>query len=176
MVNGAFLEPNMGTALRSVILALVGASSWGCGAAGLACWRSSNCRIWRSSCKICSPCWRVRPAWSLATPFPGPMPCSLTTWAASGSTANHVAYRRNFFIGYLILSQDQHILAIRNVFLLGDEMEMIGLDLLDQVGHVEADMRQRPPFRHRLLAFVVLHHHQFAAGLKRLVDLSLIHI
>src|ERR1019366_10207299 len=139
MVNGAFLEPNMGTALRSVILALVGASSWGC-AAGLACWRSSNGRIWRSSCRICSPCWRVRPTWSLATPFPGPVPGSLTTWAVSGSAAKNVAYTRNFFIGYLILFQDQQVLAIRNVFLLGDEMETIGLDLLNHIGHIEADM------------------------------------
>src|ERR1035437_6716047 len=162
MVNGAFLEPNMGTPLRSVILALVGASSWGCCAAGLACCRSSNCRIWRSSCRICSPCWRVRPPWSLAIPGP--------TWAASGSAANNVVYTRNFFIGYLILPQDQQILAIRNVFLLGDEMETIGLDLLDQVGHVEADMSQRPPFRHRLLALVVLHRHEFAAGLERSMD------
>src|ERR1035437_8750200 len=161
MVNGAFLEPNMGTALRSVILALVGASSWGCGA-GLACCRSSNCRIWRSSCRICSPCWRVRPPWSFAAPG--------ATWAASGSAANNVADARNFFIGYLIPPQDQQILAIRNVFLLGDEMEMIGLDLLDRVGHVGADMGQRPPSRHRLLALVVLHHHQFAAGFERLVD------
>src|ERR1035437_3171153 len=161
MVSGASLEPNMETPLRSLILALVGASSWG-GAAGLACCRSSNCRIWRSSCKICSPCWRVRPPWSLATPGP--------TWAASGSAANNVAETRNFLIGYLILPQDQHVLAVRNVFFLGDEMEAIDLDLLDHVGHVEADMRQRPPSRHRLLALVVFHYHQFAIGLERFVD------
>src|ERR1017187_4539969 len=143
MVRGALLEPSMGTPLRSVSLALMGASSWG--AAGLACWRSSNWRIWRSSCNICSPCWRVRGPWSLAT------------WAASGSAANNVAYTRNVFMSYLILPQDQQVLAVGNVFFLGEEMEMVGLDLFDHVGHVEADMRQGPPFGHGFLAFVVLH-------------------
>src|SRR6185369_1746403 len=123
MVIGAALQPSMETPLRSVILALVGASSWGC--PGLACCFSSNWRIWRSSFKISSPCWRVRPVWSLATWATG------ATWAASGSAPNNVAYTRNFFIGYLILSQDQQILAVWNMFFLGDEMEMIGLDLLD---------------------------------------------
>src|ERR1035441_2244277 len=160
MVRGALLEPSMGTPLRSVSLALMGASSWG--AAGLACWRSSNWRIWRSSCKICSPCWRVSGPWSLAG--------LVTTWAASGSAASNVAETRNFFMGYLILSQDQQVLAVGNVFLLGDEMEMIGLDFLDHVGHIEADMRQCPPFGHCFLALVVLHHHQFAIGLERLMD------
>src|ERR1035441_2077816 len=134
MVMGALLEPNMGTPLRSASLALVGASS--CGAlAGLACF-SNNCRICRSSCRISSPCCCVI---GFLSAF----------WAAMGSAANTVANTRNFFIGYLILPQDQHILAVGNMFLLGDEMKTIGLDLLDHVGHVKADMRQRPPFGHR---------------------------
>src|ERR1035438_1676465 len=154
MVMGALLEPSMGTPLRSAILALVGASS--CAAAGLACF-SSNCRICRNSCKISSPCCCVI---GFLSDF----------WAARGSAARHVANTRNFFIGYLVLPQDQHVLAVGDVFLLGDEMEVIGLDLLDHVGQVEADMRQRPPFGHRLLALVVLHDHQFAAGLEGLMD------
>src|ERR1017187_7819771 len=131
MVMGALLEPNMETPVRSESLALVGASS--CGAlAGLACF-SSNCRICRSSCRISSPCCCVM---GFLSDF----------WAARGSAANTVANTRNFFIDYLILPQDQHVLAVRNVLLLSDEMEAIGLDLLNHVGHVEADMRQRPPF------------------------------
>src|ERR1019366_4968859 len=124
MVMGALLEPNMGTPLRSASLALVGASSWGA-PAGLAGF-SSNCRICRSSCRISSPCCCVI---GFLSDF----------WAARGSTARHVANTRNFFIGYLVLPQDQHVLAIGDVFLLGDEMKMIGLDLLDHVGQVEAD-------------------------------------
>src|ERR1017187_3014798 len=139
MVIGALLEPNMGTPLRSASLALVGASS--CGAvAGLACF-SSNCRICRNSCKISSPCCCVI---GFLSDF----------WAVRGSAARHVANTRNFFIGYLVLPQDQHVLAGGDVLLLSDEMETIALDLLDRVGHVEADIRQRPPFRHRLLALV----------------------
>src|SRR5260370_13321291 len=151
MVNGASLDPSMETLLRSGILALVGASSWGC-AAGLACWRSSNCRIWRSSFRISSPCWRVRLPWSPAG------------WAASGSAANNVANARNFFIGYLILPQDQHVLAVWDVLLLGEEVEMISLDFLDYVGHVEADMGQRAPSGHRLLALVGFDYDQVAVG------------
>src|SRR4051812_21306496 len=126
MVSGASLDPNMETPARSEILALVGASSWGC--AGLDCCLSSSWRIWRSSFKISSPCWRVRPVWSLAT------------WAASGSAPNNVTYTRSFFIGYLILSEDQQILAVRDMFFLGDEMEMIGLDLLNHISHIKTDM------------------------------------
>src|ERR1035438_67627 len=133
MVMGALLEPNMGTPLRSASLALVSASS--CGAvAGLACF-SSNCRICRSSCKISSPCCCVI---GFLSDF----------WAARGSAANTVANTRNFFIGYLVLPQDQHVLAVGDVFLLGDEMEVIGLDLFDHVGHVEADMGQRRSEEH----------------------------
>src|SRR5260370_16831442 len=150
MVNGASLEPSMETWLRSVILALVGASSWGC-AAGLACWRSSNCRIWRNSLRISSPCWRVRP------------PCSPAGWAASGRAANNVANARNFFIGYLILPQDQHVLAVWDVLLLGEEVEMISLDFLDYVGHVEADMRQPPPPGHPPPPLPNLSYHPFSS-------------
>src|SRR5260370_13725848 len=157
MVNGASLEPSMEYLLRWVMLGLVGASSWGC-AAGLACWRSSNCRIWRSSLRISSPCWRVRPPWSPAG------------WAASGRAANNVANARSFFIGYLILAQDQHVLAVGDVLLLGEEMEMIGLDFLDDIGHVEADMGERAPSGHRLLALVVFDYYQLAVGLERLMD------
>src|ERR1039457_6578577 len=114
---GALLEPNMGTPLRSASLALVGASS--CGAVAALAWFSSNCRICRSSCKISSPCCCVI---GFLSDF----------WAARGRAANAVANTRNFFIGYLVLPQDQHVLAVGDVFLLGDEMEVIGLDLLDR--------------------------------------------
>src|ERR1019366_9059505 len=111
MVIGALLEPNMETPVRSESLALVGASP--CGAlAGLACF-SSHCRICRSSCKISSPCCCVI---GFLSDF----------WAARGSAARHVANTRNFFIGYLIFPQDQHVLAVGDVFLLGHEMEVSG--------------------------------------------------
>src|ERR1019366_2060364 len=94
MVIGALLEPNMGTPLKSASLALVGASS--CDPpAGLACF-SSNCRICRSSCRISSPCCCVI---GFLSDF----------WAASGSAANTVTNTRNFFIGYLVLPQDEHV-------------------------------------------------------------------
>src|ERR1039457_7142164 len=114
MVMGALLEPSMGTPLRSAILALVGPSSRGA-PAGFSCF-SSNWRICRSSCRISSPCCCVI---GFLSDF----------WAARGSTANTVANTRNFFIGCLILPQDQHILAVGNMFLLGDEMKTIGLDI-----------------------------------------------
>src|ERR1017187_5510248 len=124
MVMGALLEPNMETPVRSESLALVGASS--CGAlAGLACF-SSNCRICRSSCRISSPCCCVM---GFLSDF----------WAARGSAANTVANTRNFFIGYLVLPQDQHVLAVGDVFLLGDEMEVIGLDMADVIKEIEAN-------------------------------------
>src|SRR5215831_15588897 len=151
---GAFFDPSIETALRSVIFARVGCSS--CAAAGLFCF-SSNCRIWRSSLRISSACWRV-------------MPCSPDCCAASGRTARTAAYTNNFFMRYLILSQDQHVLAVWNVFPLGEEMKAIALYFFDHVRHVEPDVRDGAPARHRLGPLIVLDNHQFTVRFERFVD------
>src|SRR5215471_5430957 len=140
---GAFFDPSIETALRSVIFARVGCSS--CGAAGLFCF-SSNWRIWRSSLRMSSACWRV-------------MPCSPDCCAASGRTARSAAYTNDFFMRSLILSQHQHVLAVWNVFSLREEMKAIAFDFLDDVRHIEPDVRDRAPGRHRLGPLVVLDDH-----------------
>src|SRR5450432_3158533 len=87
---------------------------------------------------------------------PAPPP---TVWIAKASSFR-----------YLILSQDQHVLAVRNVFPFREEMKMVSLNLPDHIGHVQPDMGQRPAVGHGFLALVVLHYYQFAIRLEGFVD------
>src|SRR5438552_13579431 len=170
MVSGASLEPSMATPSRFSV-ARVALAGWACGAAPRSCF-SSSCRIWRSSFRIWSACWRVMPISGLAALSAASL---ATTWAVAGSTsangsAASTVYRIIVFISHLILSQDQHVLAVRNVFPFGVEMKVVGLNLFDHVRHVQPDVGQRPPVGHGALALVILDYHQPALGLERFVD------
>src|ERR1035437_2168495 len=160
MVSGASFEPSMAKPSR-FSLALVACSSRSCGA--LACCLSSNWRIWRSSFRIWSACWRVMP-WSLAAS------CAPSGNRSASGSAAKVANRRHFFMRFLSLFQDQNVLAVLDVFHFREEVEVVGFNLLDDVRHVQAYVGHGPPVRHGLRTLVILYYHQFATRLERFVD------
>ena len=51
-----------------------------------------------------------------------------------------------------------------------NQVEMVGLNLFDDVRHVEPDMRQRSAVRHRRFPFVILHYHQLSIRAQRFVN------
>src|ERR1039457_6878313 len=160
MVSGACFEPSMAKPSR-FRLALVACPSRSCGA--LTCCFSSNRRIWRSSFRIWSACSRVMP-WSFVAP------CAPSGNRNASGSAAKLAYRRNFFMRFLFLFQDQNVLAVLDVFLFGEEVEVVGFNLLDDVWHVQAYVGHGAPVRHGLRTLVIFHYHQFATRLERFVD------
>src|ERR1019366_10805182 len=89
--------------------------------------------------------------------------------SASGSAAK-LAYRRNFFMWSLSLFQDQNVLAVLDVFHFGEEVEVVGFDLPDDVRHVQAYVSHGAAVLHGLGAFVVFYYYQFATRLERFMD------
>src|SRR6516165_1571776 len=137
-------------------LALMICSPGCCGPAA-ACF-SSNWRICRSSFRISSACSLVIPLF-LA-------PRGETN---SGSTA-HVAYRKKRFIEHLILFEDQHVLAVFDLFPFRNEPEMVRLDFFDHIRFVEADMVHGITVRHCPGGLVIFHDYQFTIGFEPLVN------
>src|ERR1035441_8121156 len=89
--------------------------------------------------------------------------------SASGSAAKP-ANRRNFFMRFLSLFQDQNVLAVLDVFHFREEVEVVGFNLLNDVRHVQSYVGQGAPVWHRLRTFVILHYYQFATRLERFVN------
>src|SRR5689334_6258401 len=147
MVMGASFEPSTGSAPT-----LTRACAGPCGCCGCdGCCFSSSCRIWRSSWSISSACSRVMPASFLFCAARG-------SSSASGSAA-HFVNPKNFVIRSLILFEHQHVLAVLDGFVLRDQVEMVGLDFLDDVRHVEPDVRHGAAGRHGLGPLVILHYY-----------------
>ena len=64
--------------------------------------------------------------------------------------------------GTLLLFQNQQVLDVLDVFAFHHQMEMVGLNFLDDIRHVDSDVRHGPPVCHCFGTLIILYHDQFS--------------